>query len=201
MISSDAVVLLSGGLDSTVCLFWSRTRYERVRAVSIDYGQRHRRELASAKAVAELAAVEHVTLEASIPWPAMAGDVLPGRNAILIGIAASHLYGWSSGRGGGVVIGCCGADAAAFPDCRPEFLLAAGKAAALGLGVPVSVVAPLVDRTKAETIRIAREVGAFDALAKTWTCYVGGDVACGECSSCTARAAGFAAARETDPAQ
>lgn len=196
---SDAIVLLSGGLDSTVCIYWARSRYERVRAVSVDYGQRHKRELVAAKKIATLAGVELRTLKASIPWPPMAGDVLPGRNTILLGIASAHLTAWSGGEGGDVVIGCCGADAAVFHDCRPEFLLAAGKAAALGLGVPVNVVAPLVDRSKAQTILIAREVGAFDALAHSWTCYRGGDSPCGECSSCVARARGFAEAGEVDP--
>lgn len=196
---TDAIVLLSGGLDSTVCLYWARSKYTRVRCLSVDYGQRHRRELEAAKSVAALAGVEHRGVKASVPWPPMAGDVLPGRNTILLGIASAHLAAWSGGEGGDVVIGCCGADAAAFPDCRADFLLATSKAVSLGLGCEVSVIAPLVDRTKAQTLSTAKDVGAWDALALTWTCYRGEAVPCGACNSCKGRAAGFAELGTEDP--
>ena len=193
------VVLLSGGLDSAVCL-WLTKGLGKTRAISVDYGQAHRkRELAAAKAIAALADVEHRVVKAAIPWPPMAGDVLPGRNTILLGIASAHLAAWSGGEGGAVVVGCCGADAAQFPDCRVEFLLATQQAVSLGLGTPVHIVAPLVDRTKAQTVAMGKAAGAWDAMALSWTCYLGGEVPCGACGSCRSRSAGFAEAGEADP--
>lgn len=196
---ADAVVLLSGGLDSAVCLHLALARYERVRALSVDYGQRHRRELDAARTICAAVGVEYRPLTARVPWPPMAGDVLPGRNTILLGIASAHLAAWSGGEGGDVVIGCCGADAAAFPDCRPAYLIAAASALGLGLGCAIGVVAPLVDRTKAQTIAMGRDAGAWPSIAASWTCYVGGALPCGVCSSCRARAAGFAELGLEDP--
>ena len=191
------VVLLSGGLDSTVALFVARERWQDVRAISIDYGQRHRRELDAAARVAALADVPHRVLTVSWPWPPMQGDVVPGRNTMLLTLAATH----DAARGGScrVVIGACAADAAAFPDCRLAYLLAAQQALSLGLGVPVEIVAPFIDRTKAQIVREARRLGAWDAVAASWSCYAGGAAPCGQCGACRYRAEGFAEAGEVDP--
>lgn len=195
----STVVLLSGGLDSTAALFWAAHNRANVRAIGVDYQQRHARELLSAAVIADLAGVPFERVRLAFPWPPMAGDVLPGRNGILLSIAAAHAA--ADGGPAEVVIGACAADAAAFPDCRPEYLLAAGQALTLGLGVEVSIVAPWIDRTKAQTIEACRWFGAWHALAYSWTCYRGGEAPCGECTSCVTRAAGFYEAGETDPAK
>lgn len=194
-------VLLSGGLDSTVALYWARDRGSAVSAWSVDYGQKHRnRELSSARRIAALAEVPHRELGAKIPWAPMTGGVvLPGRNIILLSMVAAQVATRSGGGRVEVVIGANQADYEGFPDCRPEFLAAAGRAIGLGLGVEVSVVAPFILDSKASLVRSARALGAWDAVAISWSCYEGGDAPCGACAACVKRAEGFAQAGEVDP--
>jgi 7-cyano-7-deazaguanine synthase len=210
-----AVVLLSGGQDSTTALAWAVKKYGRgnVHALSIDYGQRHAKEITAAVAIAKmlraphrvasvrvdlsgtLASGEPSTLAARIgASPAM----VPGRNLILLSMAA----GYASSIGADVlIIGACEADAAAFPDCRPAFLIAAEGALGAALSEPMRIVAPLLALSKAATVAMARGIpGCWEALALSWTCYAGGDVPCGECTACVARIKGFADAGEIDPA-
>ena len=167
--------------------------------MSVDYNQKHRRELEAASRVAQLAGVEHSVKVLRYPWPVMAGPVLPGRNSVLLMLAASHAAAKSGGDPVRVVIGACAADAAGFVDCRPEYLMAKQRELTLGLGVDVAVIAPFVDRTKAQIVREARALGAWDAVAASWSCYIGGDVPCGECGACKFRAEGFIEAGEVDP--
>jgi len=201
---TSAVVLLSGGQDSTTALAWAAKTYGRksVHALSIDYGQRHSRELASAVQIAKALRVPHrvasVRLDLASSLTGGGGSVVvPMRNAILLSMAA----GYAASIGADVVvIGACETDAAGFPDCRPEFLLAWEKSASLALGTPMRVCAPLLAMSKAAAVKLARELGAWDALALSWTCYEGGERPCGGCSACIARARGFSDAGETDPA-
>jgi 7-cyano-7-deazaguanine synthase len=175
-------------------------------ALSIDYGQRHATELTSARQIASQAGVRLIEAKATIPWCSNAlidgvGDVVvPGRNAILASLAAAHV------PGGTVVMGCCADDAERFPDCRPEFILALDDVLRLALGARLD--APLVHKTKAETLSLARSVpGAWDAVALTWSCYAPKDagarrpVKCGECLACEVRARAFAEIGESDPAR
>lgn len=191
-------VLFSGGMDSTVVLF-AAMRDGPTRAISIDYGQRHARELRAAERIAQDAGVERRVLSASIPWPAKVGDVLPGRNLLLLTLAASSAMAWSQSSFVRLWVGFCGADDEAFPDCRAEFVEAASDALSKGLGGTVEVVCPLMRKTKAETVRLARELGAWGALSHAWTCYEGGDAPCGSCSACRLRSGGFVEAGEVDP--
>lgn len=192
-------VLLSGGLDSTVALFWARERWAGVDAVAVNYRQKHDRELVAARMVASLAGVLLKTLDLRYPWPPMQGAVVPGRNGILLGIAA----GQAAVRGGGdpvrVVIGACAADAAGFVDCRADYLLTKQRELTLSHGVPVEIVAPFADRTKAQIVQEARRLGAWEAVGYSWSCYEGGAQPCGACSACRFRAEGFAQAGEVDP--
>lgn len=196
------VVLLSGGMDSAVALHWAIAHRRPAFALAIDYGQPHRvRELAAAREVAKASLVPLREGRLLAPWPPMQGDVVVGRNLHLLNAAAAQ----GAVRGGGepvdVVIGCNLADAEGFPDCRPEFLRAAGQAIGLGIGVQVQIVAPFIASAKAQIVREARELGpaAWHALRLSWSCYRGGDAPCGECGACVKRAAGFAAAGEEDP--
>lgn len=194
------VVLLSGGLDSSVALFWAaRTQPGALLAISVNYGQAHRRELDAAARVAALAGVRHRVVRLAFPWAPMAGPVLPGRNTVLLTIAATHGATASGGEPVSVVIGACAADAAGFPDCRPPFLAAASAALTAGLGVPITVMAPFVDRSKADIVRAARELAAWDAVAASWSCYEGGSLPCGACGACRYRSEGFVQAGEVDP--
>jgi 7-cyano-7-deazaguanine synthase len=194
--------LLSGGMDSAAALHWALDTYGSVTAFSVDYGQAHRSpELAAAKKIAEAAAVPLRPLRVLIPWPPLAGDVVPGRNIILLSTVAAQCVVRGGGDAARVVIGANAADSAGFPDCRPEFLAAAGTALGLGLGVEVTVVAPFVLSTKADIIRTARGLGprAWEAIGLSWSCYRGGATPCGQCNACLKRAEGFAEAGEVDP--
>jgi 7-cyano-7-deazaguanine synthase len=210
-----AVVLLSGGMDSTIVLAWALRQYGRdfTHALSIDYGQRHARELEAAVRIAKHFRVSHRVASVRIDLAGslvdaydadlsrranVSPDIVPMRNAILLSMAAGY-----AARAGAdtVCIGACEMDVAGFPDCRPEFLSAAQHAFTLATGEPISIVAPLLAMGKGATVKLARELpGCWDALALSWTCYRGGEQPCGECSACVARADGFAHAGECDPA-
>jgi 7-cyano-7-deazaguanine synthase len=203
---SAAVVLLSGGQDSTTALAWAVKTYGRknVHALSVDYGQRHSRELTAAVAIAKRFRVPHrigslrLSLSSSLTG-GVGSVVVPHRNSMLLDMAAGHAKSDDVGADV-IVIGACEADAAGFMDCRPEFLLAWEKAARLAHERPISICAPLLEMSKAATVRLARELNAWEALALSWTCYEGGERPCGECTACIARARGFAEAGEIDPA-
>lgn len=209
------IVLLSGGQDSTTCLHWALRADRPVHALAVDYGQRHVIELASAHRVARTAGVELHVAHIELPKGALAGlaagaeiavaptglptTFVPGRNATLLSIAANLAYRLGSDT---IVIGCSAVDYSGYPDCRPEFLATQGRALAMALDRPIRIVAPLIDKSKAQTVKLARELGqaCWAALGHTWTCYLGGERPCGECPACVLRAKGFAEAGETDPA-
>lgn len=220
-----ALVVLSGGLDSTVCMAVAREDgAEQLLAVTFDYGQRHRIELDRAAAVAAAYGAEHLIVaidmrgwggsaltDASIDVPpanagADRGDgsipvtYVPARNLIFLSLAA----GIAEARGADALyLGVNALDYSGYPDCRPEFVDAFRAAAALGLkrgveGDPLDVRTPLVDATKADIVRLGVDLGA--PLHLTWSCYRGGPGPCGDCDSCALRAKGFAEAGILDPA-
>lgn len=209
---AQAVVLLSGGMDSAIALHWALAEYgrQRVVALTVDYGQRHRRELSSARRIASRARVEHVERAIMVPWGeslltggASASLIVPGRNLILATLAAAEVVR----RGGGaVVIGCCADDAAGFPDCRPAFIDAMDAAIAAAFERPVELVAPLLHTPKAAMLaRAALLPGAPEAVDLSWSCYrpeaagARAPIACGECNACALRARAFDAAGRRDP--
>jgi 7-cyano-7-deazaguanine synthase len=209
---TSAVVLLSGGADSAIALAWARMEYGSVHAFSIDYGQKHIRELEAAVKIAKLMRVPHSggSLRMELDGSLAGGDtthaesigastaMVPGRNAMLLDMAAAKAIRVGADT---VVIGACLADSLGFPDCRPEFLVAHRRSMALSMGKPIELVAPLLVMTKAATLKLARTLPrAWEALALSWSCYLGGERPCGECGACVARAKGFADAGETDPA-
>ena len=220
------VVLLSGGLDSTVCLALAAAEPQRgsLLALTFAYGQRHDLEVERAAKVAAHYGAEQlvVDLDASA-WggsaltdPAVAVPTdgvglgipvtyVPARNIIFLAVA----LGVAEARGLDVVhIGVNAVDYSGYPDCRPEFLDAFRQVAAVGQkrgveGSPVEIRAPLIDRPKADIVRLGSELGA--PLHLTWSCYQpepgpSGPTPCGRCDSCRIRAAGFAAAGIPDPA-
>jgi 7-cyano-7-deazaguanine synthase len=211
------VVLLSGGQDSTTCLFWAKRHLGGAKppiALFVHYGQRHAREYESARVIAGLA--ETPFYEARVEFPTASSltrdepittraDGLPstfvaGRNGVLLwlagGLAKEH--GHAS-----IVIGCSSVDFSGYPDCRPKYLYHERDALERGLDTPdFQVHAPLIDRSKAQTVKMARELGetCWTALGMSWTCYLGGERPCGTCPACMLRAKGFADAGEEDPA-
>lgn len=211
--SAPAVVLLSGGLDSTTALADALTVRPVAAAVFVNYGQRHLREQRSAEAVAAHYGVELLSLDlrafgASVrsaltsPGVAvphghyaednMAATVVPNRNAVMLSAAA----GIAASRGAEFVVTAVHAgDHPVYADCRPGFVAALSRATRLACGV--AVVAPFVDASKAWIVGRAAQLGA--PLHLTWSCYEGGDRHCGRCGTCVERAEAFHEAGVPDP--
>lgn len=222
---TGAVVLVSGGQDSTTCLFWAMREIEGpIHALTLSYNQRHWIEIERAKRICGIAGIPHrhtiansglgslVTSLLHTKAPVVTDDgvpiapVVPLRNVVFMALAAAFA---ASRKLGTVVIGACRADADAFPDCRVETIVAARKALSLGLGAEVNIVAPLAAMTKGATVKLARDLGpkCWEAIGVSWTCYAPEMVGptcdkvrpCGACLACVNRRAGFDAAGEIDP--
>jgi 7-cyano-7-deazaguanine synthase len=197
---SAAVVCLSGGQDSTTCLYHALRRYDRVHAVSFDYGQRHRIELDCAAAIAAEAGVPQVVLplgvftqlgDGSLTNPAiesrfdatgtgndyaerrgLPSSFVPGRNIIFLGLAAA--FGVPRGHET-LVAGVCATDEAGYPDCRADFVESLVQTIRIGMDCPeFAIDAPLLHTTKAETWALAQELGVLEIVrTQTHTCYEG----------------------------
>ncbi len=218
-----AVVLLSGGLDSTTTLALAHEQGFELHALSFDYGQRHQREVEAAAAVArhygvtrqqtitiDLRAFGGSALTADIPVPharsldAMAADIpityVPARNTIFLSFALA--YAEVTGAND-LFLGINALDYSGYPDCRPEYLEAYERMANLATkastqdGRRFHLHAPLITMSKADIVRKGLELGVPFAL--TWSCYEGGELACGTCDSCLLRLHGFAKAGAQDP--
>ena len=213
-----AVVALSGGLDSTTLLARYADRGYRLLAVSVDYGQRHARELHAARAVAVYFAAEHLVVDlravgqllsgsaltdpaVEVPsghyeWDSMRATVVPNRNAIianvLVGIGVAR-------RAELVALGMHAGDHAVYPDCRPAFLTALQQLVAVANDGydPPRVEAPFISTTKADIVRLGARLGA--PLQLTWSCYRGGNRHCGICGTCYERREAFTLADVPDP--
>ncbi|GHD71987.1 7-cyano-7-deazaguanine synthase QueC [Vogesella fluminis] len=219
--TSKALVVLSGGQDSTTCLFWALREFgaANVEAVTFDYGQRHRIELDSARKVAAMAGVRQTLLPidtfAAIGGNALTDDAItpeqgarddadttlpntfvPGRNLIFLSFAAALAYTRGIEH---VVTGVAQTDYSGYPDCRENTLKALELALRLGMDSRVTLHTPLMFMSKAETVQLAQQVGAMDALAWSHTCYNGEVPPCGHCAACELRARGFAEAGVADP--
>jgi 7-cyano-7-deazaguanine synthase len=218
--SAKAVVLLSGGLDSATVLAIARERGHDCHALSFDYGQQHAAELQAAQRVAQaLGVVEHrlfpldlaafggsalTDARVAIPEHATEGipaTYVPARNTVFLSIA----LGWAEVLGArDIFIGVNALDYSGYPDCRPAFIAAfqtlANLATKAGIeGDRFCIHAPLIDRTKAEIIRLGLKLGVDYSI--TVSCYAA-DVqgrACGACDACRFRAAGFRQAGVADP--
>lgn len=211
-----AVVLLSGGLDSMVTAALARERGFGVHALTIDYGQRHARELRSAKAIAgALGVARHVELpldltrfggsaltdrDLAVPKAGVTDGIpvtyVPARN--LVFLALTTAFAESSGASD-IFIGVNALDYSGYPDCRPEFIASFTETARLGTregvdGRPFKIHAPLQDMTKADIARECVRLGLDPAMS--WSCYdpTPEDQACGLCDSCRLRRKGFAEA-------
>jgi len=214
-----ALVVLSGGQDSTTCLYWALRRFGagNVEAVTFDYGQRHRVELDCARKIAALAGVRQTVLPIDT-FAAIGGNALtdagiapeagvrdddalpntfvPGRNLVFLTFAAAFAYTRGARH---LVTGVAQTDYSGYPDCRENTLKALEVALRLGMDSRVELHAPLMYLSKAETVTLAQQVGALEALAWSHTCYNGKVPPCGHCASCELRAKGFAEAGMPDP--
>jgi len=217
--NDKALVVLSGGQDSTTCLYWAICRFGKgaVSSVTFDYGQRHRVELDAAREVSAQAGVSNVvlpinTFEAlggnaltdpavAVPRTVAGGESLPvtfvpGRNLIFLTFAAA--YAWQHDIQH-LVTGVAQTDYSGYPDCRGETIEALEKTLRLGLERQISLHTPLMNLSKKETVLLAQKLGAIGAMALTHSCYNGRRPPCGECAACILRARGFAEAGIADP--
>lgn len=214
-----ALVVLSGGQDSTTCLYWAIERFGRdnVLTITFDYGQRHRIELECASRVAEHAGVPNTCLPIDT-FSALGGDALtdsgitvetlassgndlpntfvPGRNLVFLTFAAAFAYQ----RGiRNLVTGVAQTDYSGYPDCRDETIRALQQTLRIGMESDVVIHTPLMHLSKRETVELARDLGGLLAMALTHTCYNGQRPPCGHCPACELRARGFAEAGIEDP--
>lgn len=214
-----ALVVLSGGQDSTTCLYWAIDRYglAAVETVTFDYGQRHHIELDCAAKVAEFAGVSNTCLPIDT-LAALGGDSLtdpeigvssetdadtglpntfvPGRNLIFLTYAAAFAYRLGIRN---LVTGVAQTDYSGYPDCREETIVALQETLRLGMESDVTIHTPLMHLSKKETVELARDLGGLPAMAYTHTCYNGERPPCGQCPACELRAKGFAEAGIADP--
>jgi len=216
--NESAVVLLSGGLDSSTTLYYALKKGYKVRALIFDYGQRHNREIKSAKKIAQSAGVEYTVVKIRLPW---GGSVLldpkaklpkanlkrkdipptyvPARNIIFLSYALSFA---EANKCKAIFIGANAIDYSGYPDCRPQFIRAFQRVAEVGTksgvtGNKIKIYAPLIKLKKSEIIKLAVKLGV--PLEHTWSCYKGGKEPCGVCDSCKLREKGFKEAGLEDP--
>lgn len=216
----NAVILLSGGLDSATVLAIARHDGWRCHALVIDYNQRHRHELDAARRVAEhlgtasvvvmpldlrLFGASALTADIAVPKHAEQAGIpvtyVPARNTIFLAIAGAMAESLAAQA---IFIGVNAIDYSGYPDCRPEFydevaqVLRLGSKVGTAYNVPMRIEAPIIAMTKADIVRYALEIGA--PIELTWSCYAGDETPCGACDSCMLRANGFRDAGVEDPA-
>lgn len=216
---TKAVVLLSGGLDSTTTLAQAIEDGFEVYAVSFRYGQRHSRELISATEICNHYGVMHSIIdinltsfrsaltdsEIEIPQDRKGSldkeipiTYVPARNIIFLSIAAGLCESVDADR---IYIGANIVDYSGYPDCRPEFfksyenMLEQGTKAGVE-GDPIKIITPILNMSKADIVRMGKKLNA--PLGLTWSCYEGGKKACGHCDSCVLRLKGFKEAGYVD---
>lgn len=216
MTQNKALIILSGGQDSTTCLFWALDKFDSIEAISFDYGQRHHIELKMA---------EDLCKRKNIPWKLvdlnflsqlsdnaltnkdrsvqgnegmnnLPSTFVPGRNALFFTVAVS--YGVPKGIFN-FVTGVCQTDYSGYPDCREIFVQAMEKSLGLAVDSKIQIHTPLMHLTKAETFQMADQLKALeDVIEFSHTCYLGErghkhqwGYGCGECPACLLRKKGF----------
>ncbi len=205
-----AIVVFSGGQDSTTCLIQAMANFDEVHCVTFDYGQRHQAEIDCAKILAKrLGAAAHKVMDVTllnelaissltrdnIPVPTQVEDgipntFVPGRNILFLTLAGIYAY---QVKAQAVITGVCETDFSGYPDCRDEFVKALNHALRLGMDYSLELVTPLMWLNKAETWALADYYDSLELVRQhTLTCYNGiqGD-GCGECPACRLRANGL----------
>jgi 7-cyano-7-deazaguanine synthase len=218
-----AVILLSGGLDSSTVLYQAKADQCDCYAISFDYQQRHRRELESALQIGrDVGVIAHqvvkfdLTLwggsaltDNSLELPRdrsladMSQDIpityVPARNTIFLSFALAYAETLNASR---IYLGVNALDYSGYPDCRGDYLDAMQEVFRLGTkqgreGEPIEIIAPLLHLKKTEIIELGNKLGV--PWQKTWSCYAGGEEACGVCDSCRLRLAAFQELGLNDP--
>jgi len=217
-----AIVSLSGGLDSSTCLAWALKNGYKCYTVAFDYGQRHIKEIESARKISNYYDVLLYEIKLNFPWFNVSSlvsknkklpnkeisDILsnnipstyvPLRNLIFTSILASYADSIGASY---IVLGPNVIDYSGYPDCRPEFYKTLEKAINYGSrtyneGGRIKILTPIIKMSKADIIKLAIKLGV--PLELTWSCYYGGEKPCGKCDSCKLRAKGFKEAGLKDP--
>lgn len=218
-----AVCLISGGIDSCVTTHIAKKEGYEIYALSFNYGQRHKKEIESAKNIASsIKAKKHIVFDidlskfggSSLTDESLSPDkdhgldeigktipstYVPARNTVFLSIALTYAEAVDADA---IFIGATATDYSGYPDCRSEYIKAFQKMADLATkkgveGKPIKVKAPLLHMTKADIIKKGLKLGA--PFEKTWSCYMGGKKACGRCDSCLLRLNGFKEAGSRDP--
>jgi len=212
MLSKDkAVVVFSGGQDSTTCLFWAKKHFNEVYALSFRYGQKHEQEVELAQKIAAKAGVEFAVMDLDFinflspdcslthsdiqmdkekPATTPPNTFVPGRNLFFLSIAA--VYARNKGAMN-IVTGVSQTDFSGYPDCRDSFIRSLNVSLNLSMDEQFVIHTPLMWLDKSETWALADDLGVFDLVLKeTMTCYNGilGD-GCGECPACKLRRRGL----------
>jgi 7-cyano-7-deazaguanine synthase len=214
--STKTILLFSGGLDSTVLLYHLLHKGNNVKALSIHYGQRHEKELLSARHIAEGLGVEHRVIDLSAVRPLLYGSsqtsddigvpeghyaeesmkvtVVPNRNMMMLSVAVA----WAiSEKADIVAYAAHSGDHAIYPDCRKDFVRSMRTAVALCDWHTVTILTPFIEFTKDEIVAEGMLLNV--PFEDTWSCYKGGDVACGRCGTCVERLEAFAVVGIADP--
>ena len=217
---NHVVAVVSGGLDSVTMAYSLARTVERLTVLSVDYGQRHARELSCAALAASSLGARHEVADLRAVGALLAGSaltddavdvpdghytdesmratVVPNRNAILLSVATGVAVAAGADA---VAFGAHGGDHPIYPDCRPEFVVAFERMARVGnegfVDPGFAVVAPFLERTKADIVAEGAALGV--PFADTWSCYRGGDVHCGTCGTCVERREAFELAGVPDP--
>jgi len=220
MVNRKAVVLLSGGIDSSTTLYLAKRQGLKCFCLIFDYGQRHRREIEAAKRIAKTANCRWQVVKIGLPWKGSSlldmkkgipkysrpqalkdsnripSTYVPARNTIFLSFALSYAEAIGASA---ILIGAHIQDYSGYPDCRPEYYRAFKKVMDLGTkeGKGIEILTPLIGKTKAEIIRLGKKLGVPFGL--TWSCYRGGKYPCRVCDSCYYRAKGFKEAGIEDP--
>jgi 7-cyano-7-deazaguanine synthase len=208
MKNEKAIVVFSGGQDSTTCLFWAKKNFEEVEAVTFNYGQRHIAELDCARKIADDLGVQHHILDMSLlnqlaPNALTRADIkveekegelpstfVPGRNLLFLsfaGVLASQVGAKH------IITGVCETDFSGYPDCRDQFIKSLNVTLNLSMDTQFVIHTPLMWLNKAETWKMADDLGALNYVREqTLTCYEGiiAD-GCGECPACRLRKRGL----------
>ena len=213
-----ALVLFSGGLDSTVLAAQLLADGAETRLLSIDYGQRHAKELQQAEKIADALGLPHRILRLPDLGPLLGGSsltddqvelpeghyaeesmkatVVPNRNMILLALAGGHALSLGFDT---IAYAAHAGDHTIYPDCRPEFADAMEKALGLADWQNLNLHRPFVNFSKEELVRKGNELGA--PLELTWSCYAGREKHCGKCGTCVERKEAFALAKVEDPTE
>ena len=214
---SKAIVIFSGGQDSTTCLGWAKNRFDEVAAISFIYGQKHSVEIDQAKKIAaqldipmkivDISFYENMVNSALVGNSTtdmnakhednddLPASFVPNRNALFI--LLTHSYAQKI-KADTIITGVCETDFSGYPDCRRSFIDAMGDALHLGSEKDIKIETPLMQLNKAETFKLAEDEGILELVVKqSYTCYNGDlkmnewGMGCGDCPACKLRQKGF----------